>query len=113
VRNFSLPKKHRLHKAAEFQSVIRFRRTVSGEFLQYYVKPNKLDYSRLGLIVAKKLERHAVKRNRLKRVLREVFRMHQQALDKKDCVFRLQRSFAQIDATRIRQEAEMLIHKLK
>lgn len=113
MRNYSLPKKRRLHKATEFQSVIRFRRTVSGEFLQLYVKPNNLDYPRLGLIVTKKLERLAVGRNRLKRMLREVFRMHQQELGKKDCVFRLQRSLAQIDAVRLRQEAEMLILKMK
>lgn len=102
-----------MHKAAEFQSVIRFKRSLSGQFLQFYVKPSNLNYARLGLIVAKKVERHAVKRNRLKRVLREVFRLHQQELDKMDCVFRLQRSSTQMDAVRIRQEAEMLILRMK
>ncbi|SDH03556.1 ribonuclease P protein component [Nitrosomonas sp. Nm132] len=86
---------------------------MSGDFLQFYVKPSSLDYPRLGLIVAKKLERHAVRRNRLKRLLREVFRMHQQELDKMDCVFRLQRSLTQIDSVRIRREAEMLILRLR
>lgn len=113
MRNYSLSKKRRLHKATEFQAVIRFRRTVSGEFLQFCVKPSNLDHPRLGLIVAKKLERRAVRRNRLKRLLREIFRKHQQELDKMDCIFRLQRSLAQIDSVRIRQEAEMLILKLR
>ncbi|WP_090570137.1 ribonuclease P protein component [Nitrosomonas sp. Nm33] len=113
MRNYSFSKKHRLHKATEFQAVIRFRCTVSGEFLQFCVKPSNLNHPRLGLIIAKKLERHAIRRNRLKRFLREVFRKHQQELDKMDCVFRLQRSLTQIDSIRIRQEAEMLIHKLR
>ncbi|MCO6428247.1 ribonuclease P protein component [Nitrosomonas communis] len=113
MRIYSLSKKHRLHKAAEFQSVIRFRRMVSGEFFQLYVKPSNLDYSRLGLIVAKKMVRQAIKRNRLKRLLREVFRIHQQELDNMDCVFRLQRALTQIDSIRIRQEAKMLILKLR
>ncbi|WP_430230011.1 ribonuclease P protein component [Nitrosomonas communis] len=113
MRNYSFSKKRRLHKATEFQAVIRFRCTVSGEFLQFCVKPNNLAHPRLGLIVAKKLERHAIKRNRIKRLLREVFRRNQQELDKMDCVFRLQRSLTQIDSVRILQEAEMLIHKLR
>ncbi|MCW5601143.1 ribonuclease P protein component [Nitrosomonas sp.] len=113
MRNYSLPKARRLHRAAEFQSVIRFKRSVSGQFLQFFIKPSPLDYPRLGLIVAKKLERQAVKRNRLKRVLREIFRIHQQELDKVDCVFRLQRSTTQADIVRFRQEAEMLIFRMK
>lgn len=113
MKNYSLSKKHRLRKATEFQAVIRFRCTVSGEFLQFCVKPSHLEYPRLGLIIAKKLERHAVRRNRLKRLLREVFRVHQPDLDKMDCIFRLQRPLTQIDPARIRQEAELLILKLR
>lgn len=42
--------------------------------------------ARLGLVVAKKHARHAVQRNRLKRLLRESFRHHQQELAGLDIV---------------------------
>jgi ribonuclease P protein component len=38
------------------------------------VKPNDLDKSRLGLVVAKRYINAATKRNRLKRLIREAFR---------------------------------------
>jgi len=46
----------------------------------------KLDRARLGLAVAKKHVRRAVDRNRIKRVLRESFRRHQQRLKGLDLV---------------------------
>ena len=42
--------------------------------------------SRLGLVVAKKKVRHAHERNRVKRLARESFRLHQQQLEKLDIV---------------------------
>ena len=48
--------------------------------------PNHLSHARLGLIVAKKNVRFAVSRNRLKRLARESFRLHQQQLPSYDLV---------------------------
>lgn len=72
-----LSKQH-IRQAAEFDSVIRRgKRVISGCFALYR-QPTTLDYSRLGVIVSKKHCRLAVDRNRLKRVIREQFRLHQQ-----------------------------------
>lgn len=102
-----------MHKATEFQSIIRFRCKVNGKFIQLYAKPNDLNYPRLGLIITRKLVRKAVRRNRLRRLLREVFRVHQHELDNMDYVFRLQRALIQVDSVSIRQEAEILISRLR
>jgi ribonuclease P protein component len=61
--------------------------------LQIYTKPNGLDYARLGLIVSKKFERRATKRNRIKRILRETFRRKRgnDKIKKMDWLIRLKR----------------------
>ena len=51
--------------------------------------PNNLAHPRLGLIIAGKVVRRAVGRNRVKRLLREVFRARQQDLVGLDLVVRL------------------------
>lgn len=43
-------------------------------------RPNDLDRARLGLAVSKKVCARATGRNRLKRVIRESFRRHQESL---------------------------------
>ncbi|MGH8685318.1 MAG: ribonuclease P protein component [Nitrosospira sp.] len=107
------PKSHRLHQAEEFSSVIRFRCSASSEFLQIFAKPNNLVHSRLGLIVAGKIERLAVNRNRAKRLLREVFRARQQDLAGLDLVVRLRCQISQSNSMRMKGEAEMLMLQLQ
>ncbi|MBQ0712458.1 MAG: ribonuclease P protein component [Porticoccus sp.] len=50
-------------------------------------RPNQLSHPRLGLVVAKKHIRHAVNRNRVKRVVRDTFRLVQHQLNSVDVVF--------------------------
>ncbi|MCB1948497.1 MAG: ribonuclease P protein component [Burkholderiales bacterium] len=76
-KKYSLPRNRRLHHAKAFSAVFRYRHQVRGNYVQVYAKPNGLSFSRLGLIVSKKVERSAVKRNRIKRILRETFRTFQ------------------------------------
>ncbi len=107
------PKSHRLHQAEEFTSVIRFRCSASSEFLQVFAKPNNLVHSRLGLIIAGKIERLAVNRNRVKRLLREIFRTRQRELAGLDLVVRLRCRVSQSNVVRMTGEAEMLMIQLQ
>lgn len=108
-----LPKSHRLHNAKEFSSVIQFRCAESSEFLQVFAKPNNLLYSRLGLIVAGKVERLAVKRNQAKRILRAIFSEQQKDFVGLDLVIRLRRPAAKKDTGRMRSEYKALLIKLQ
>ena len=50
---------------------------VANSFLVLYARPNKLDINRVGITVSKKLG-HAVVRNRVRRRLREVYRLNEE-----------------------------------
>ena len=57
--------------------------------LSLYRLPNSLAYPRLALVVPKRLAPRAVTRNRIRRLIREAFRLQQQRLGGNDCVVRL------------------------
>jgi len=79
----------RLRKTDEFSSVFRFRCLQRGVCLDVYLRPNGSERARLGLVVGKKALPRAVDRNRLRRGLRESFRLMQAELIGFDAVVRL------------------------
>ena len=87
--DFSFGKLKKMRKTDEFSSVFRFRcvRAVAG--MDILAAPNGLTYSRLGMIVPKKIIATAVARNRVKRLIRESFRLNQSELAGLDVVARV------------------------
>ncbi len=73
-----LSKLERLHFNKDFERVLKEGKKiwVDRYFLIVY-KSNNLNYRRLGLIVSRKIGK-AVKRNRVKRLLREIFRKNKE-----------------------------------
>jgi len=71
--NERLPPWMRLKRDTDFARLLKKgRRLPAGKFV-LYVLPNGTDYARLGVRVAKRIK-GAVRRNYLKRCVREVFR---------------------------------------
>jgi len=67
----------RLHCSKEYQQVFRHGHKVVGKSFVCYLRDNEASgFSRLGLTVSRKVG-GAVVRNRVKRHLREFFRLHQ------------------------------------
>lgn len=73
------PKSERLQKKKEFQRVFDEGRKFRNNELLVYAMPNGRNKSRLGLVVGKKVG-NAVRRNRIKRILREAFRLNKELL---------------------------------
>jgi ribonuclease P protein component len=69
----TLPKSRHLRRPGEFAAVYDARVRESRGPLMVYAKPNDLGHPRLGMSVSRKVG-NAVRRNRIRRLLREAFR---------------------------------------
>lgn len=87
-RNF-LSKKTRLLNSNEFKFVFQksIRIKITGIIL--FSRINKFTYPRIGLAIAKKYIKHSHERNRIKRYMRETFRINQHYLSPSDFILSL------------------------
>ena len=75
-----LTQRQRLKQNFEFQAVFAEPRVSSDHFFRVLSRPNGLAFCRLGLAVSRKACRAATGRNRIKRFIRESFRLNQGTL---------------------------------
>lgn len=104
--NKAFQKSLRLLNASDYQAVFNDARfKASHQHLLILSRPNTAPISdgtpRLGLVIAKKHIRLAVQRNRIKRILRETFRHHQQDLGGIDAVVLARRGLDQLDSAQL------------
>lgn len=77
VNGFGLPKERLLRKTQEFSRVYKGGSRLRGKGFSLVYLANNLTYSRLGISVHRRI-RGAVRRNRIKRIIRENFRLHRE-----------------------------------
>jgi len=78
-----LKKIQRLTKDKEFDQIFKDGASSYNKLMGIKVLENELEYSRLGIIISNKVSKSAVKRNKLKRQLREIFKPRMEQLKKK------------------------------
>jgi len=100
------PRSLRLLTPADFKRVMdgALFKASQSHFLLLAV-PSATPHSRLGFIVAKKKVRLAVDRNRIKRCLRENFRLLQSQLPPMDIVFLARQDVGRLDNDSLHQGA--------
>ncbi len=76
---------------------------VSDKHLLILARPNQLSHSRIGLVIAKKNVRLAVDRNRVKRLIRESFRLTDATLPDLDIVVLARKGLGELDNRSLHQ----------
>lgn len=103
----------RLIKTDEFSSVFNLRYQAGNELFQIWVKPNSLSRGRLGLVVSKRVDKRAVGRNRIKRQVREWFRLNPEVTYGLDWVVRAKKRLGREDGMLARAALERLAKRLQ
>lgn len=105
---------YKLKKTDEFSSVFSFRKRFYGEWLLANIKPNQQNYHRYGLVVSKKVSKLAVKRNYMKRVLRELLRAQTPVtVNGYDVVVQVRKAFQHDDFQAIQRDVVLLLSRLR
>jgi len=103
---FGFPRNHRLVKPADYQTVFGGAQKSSDVYLIVLARVNDRGHSRLGLAISKKNIRNAVDRNRIKRLVRESFRLRQADLGSVDYVVMARTAARQADNKTLRLSLE-------
>ena len=82
----ALPRSARLSGKAEFDRVFVGARRRTTRYFRVAWAENPLDYARLGMAVSRRVDKRAVVRNRLRRRIRESFRLAWSGLRSVDIV---------------------------
>ena len=112
-KDYSFPQKCRLKKRSEFEAVFNFRNSAADSDIVVFLMPNGLGYSRLGIVIGRKLG-NAVKRNRFKRIVREAFRKLKNSFPANFDILVLPRNplNTKLKSTDIENSLAMLVEKL-
>lgn len=106
-------KSRRLLNAAAFKTVFdQTENKVSNKELLCLSRKNGLDHPRLGLVIAKKNIRLSVQRNRVKRIIRESFRLHQHQLPAVDMIVMARKGLGELDNAAIHAELARMWQRL-
>lgn len=111
--SLQFPKSVRLLTSGDYSDVFQaVDLRVSSKHFLILARGKDLPTARLGIIVAKKHVKLAVQRNRVKRLLRESFRLRQTSLPHLDLVVLAKKGIDRIDNPSCASELQYLWNKL-
>ena len=104
----------RLRKNRNFQQVRQQGRSISSRLLVLAWMPNDLARIRIGIVVSKRISKHAVTRNYIKRLLSEAIRASLQELSGGwDVIFSVRSSILTDDLPMLQQDVRMLLRRAR
>jgi ribonuclease P protein component len=113
ARPLSFPPARRLRTPGDFKRVYAAGRRIGHDFFSVTAQPNELERARLGMAVAVRAMGGAVERNRIRRLIRESFRLHQALVPALDIVIGVRPTARAAAAPELRASLERLWERLQ
>jgi ribonuclease P protein component len=110
--SYKFERDSRLLTPGHFQQVFSKPVRFGSSHITILITPNKDKRSRLGLAIAKKRVKLAVQRNRIKRQIRESFRLNQHNLPHIDMVVMVKSGTDKLDNSEINRQLEKIWRKM-
>ena len=104
----AFPRELRLLTPNHFNFVFQQPQRAGTPQITILGRMNTLGHPRIGLTIAKKNVKRAHERNRIKRLAREYFRLHQHELPSMDFVVLVRRGVADLDNQQITESLDKL-----
>lgn len=105
-------REHRLRSSSDFKRVYAQGRRLGNELFTVNVQPNALGSARLGMSVAVRTMGSAVRRNRVRRMIRESFRLHRAGLPALDVIIGVRPVARDASAPAVRDALEKIWQRL-
>ena len=109
---YKFNRESRLLTPGQFQQVLSKPLRFGSSHITILITPNNLDNNRLGLAIAKKRVKLAVQRNRIKRQIRESFRLNQHNLPHIDMVVMVKSGTDKLENKEIIRQLEKIWRKM-
>ncbi len=112
MTSYTFARELRLLTPAQFKSVFNNPIKASSAEITLLAIPNEDNHPRLGLTVAKRFVKRANQRNRIKRVIRNSFRLNQHNLPPLDIVVLVRGGVLEMENPELKKLVEKLWRKL-
>ena len=102
----------KLQNAEDFSAVFNFKKRLSSPHIYFHYAPNIRSHLRLGFVISSKIEKLSVRRNYMRRLLREVLKKQLPFKAPFDIVVRVHKTFSKENLKQIEVEISNLIKGL-
>ena len=103
---FNLSRSQKLLTAESYKFVFSKSQRFGNKSFTVLARKNNLGHPRLGLAISKKCAKRAVDRNRIKRIFRESFRLHQHKLPSVDIIAMCKSDVLSLDKKEMHKQIE-------
>jgi ribonuclease P protein component len=108
MKKNALTKGEKVLKSIEYRTIVKGGKSTSTEHFKIFILPNSVRRRRLGITASRRVG-SAVKRNRIKRLIREYFRLNKSRLPpSSDLLFIAKPGADRLDYTQLRDELKKL-----
>lgn len=112
MKSNTFPRELRLVTPSQFSRVFDHPVKAVSDHITILAKYNDIENPRIGLTIAKKKEKTAVGRNRIKRIIRDSFRLNQHNLPNIDIVVIARNQIGEADNKHLHKQLNKLWKKI-